>query len=241
MLLQPQAFSTVALVIHELMTNAAKHGALACAKGHVTIAWTLLPEGDLVLVWTETGGNEVAAPTRRGFGSTIIERSIPHELGGEASLDYAPTGLHARFVVPATLIREGGDASPILPISVREKSVQSWIAGVALLVEDNIIIALEAEQLLIDLGAESVLVASSVEEALRLLDSETPGFALLDINLGTETSWPIAERLRQLGVRFIFASGYGDAVDFPIEHRQVPIATKPYSKASIGALLAASS
>jgi light-regulated signal transduction histidine kinase (bacteriophytochrome)/CheY-like chemotaxis protein len=239
-LLQPQAFSTVALVIHELMTNAAKHGALACAKGHVTIAWTLLPEGDLVLRWTETGGNEVAAPTRRGFGSTIIERSIPHELGGEASLDYATTGLRARFVVPATLIREGDDTPPALPISVREKVSQSWITGVALLVEDNIIIALEAEQLLIDLGAESVLVASSVEEALRLLDSETPGFALLDINLGTETSWPIAERLRQLDVPFIFASGYGDAIDFPIEHRQVPVATKPYSKTSIGALISAS-
>lgn len=239
-LLQPQAFSTVALVIHELMTNAAKHGALACAKGNVTIAWDLLPEGDLVLSWTENGGNEVAAPTRRGFGSTIIERSIPHELGGEASLDYATSGLRARFVVPATLIREGDDTPLALPVSVREKVAQSWIRGVALLVEDNIIIALEAEQLLIDLGAESVLVASSVEEALRLLESETLGFALLDINLGTETSWPIAERLRQLGVRFIFATGYGDTIDFPIEHRQVPIATKPYSKASIGALISAS-
>ncbi|RZL84824.1 MAG: GAF domain-containing protein [Sphingomonas sp.] len=239
-LLLPQAFSTVALVIHELMTNAAKHGALASDTGKVTIVWDHLPTGDLVLRWLEAGGNLVMAPTRRGFGSTIIERSIPHELGGEADLDYAPTGLRARFVLPAALVREGDD-TPVVPASARERVSHYRIDGVALLVEDNIIIALEAEQLLIDLGAESVRVASSVEEALRLLDEETLSFALLDINLGTETSWPIARRLRDLGVPFIFASGYGDAIDFPIEHRQVPVATKPYSKASISALLTESS
>lgn len=236
-LLQPQAFSTVALVIHELMTNAAKHGALACATGKVTIVWDLLPEGNLVLHWLETGGDDVLVPTRRGFGSTIIERSIPHELGGEASLDYATSGLRARFVLPAALILRGDDTPPA-PSSVRDTGSRSWLAGVALLVEDNIIIALEAEQLLIDLGAESVIVASTVDEAFRLLASQTPSFALLDINLGSEVSWPIAARLRELGVPFIFASGYGGAIDFPIEHRHVPIATKPYSRASISALMA---
>ena len=237
-MLLPQAFSTTALVIHELMTNAAKHGALACTTGKVAIVWDHLPTGDLVLRWVETGGNAVIAPTRRGFGSTIIERSIPHELGGEAYLDYAPTGLSARFVLPASLIREGDD-TPVVPASIREKIAQSGITGIALLVEDNIIIALEAEQLLIDLGAAGVIVAGNVEEALRLLETETLGFALLDINLGIEMSWPIAERLRELRVPYIFASGYGDAIDFPIEHRNVPIATKPYSKASISALLPA--
>jgi light-regulated signal transduction histidine kinase (bacteriophytochrome) len=237
MLLQPQAFSTVALVIHELMTNTAKHGALANATGKVAIAWDLDAEDNLVLNWLEAEGPEVLAPTKRGFGSTIIHRSIPHELGGEANLDYAPSGLRARFVIPARLVSPGGDM-PAIPVGIEEIARPVRLTGLVMVVEDNIIIALEAEDILIELGAESVLVASNVAEALYLLQSETPSFALLDINLGTEMSWPIAARLRELGVRYLFATGYGDGIEFPIEHRQVPVVTKPYSRTSISTMLA---
>lgn len=215
-LLQPQAFSTVALVIHELMTNAAKHGALAGASGHVTVSWKLDAEGRLRLDWQEAGGAEVNAPTRRGFGSTIINLSIPHELGGETALDYAPGGLHAQFVVPAKYVTRGDD-SVATPVLAEGATPSGRLAGTVLLVEDNIIIALEAEDVLLSLGADSVVVASGVTEALRLLALETPSFALLDINLGAEMSWPIASRLRELGVRYAFATGYGDDIDFPLE------------------------
>ena len=110
---------------------------------------------------------------------------------------------------------------------------ETKLAGTVLLVEDNMIIALEAEDMLAALGADDVLVASNVAEALRLLTIETPSFALLDINLGSETSWPIASRLRELGVRYAFATGYNDGIDTPIEHRSAPLVTKPYTKDSL--------
>ncbi|WP_419815363.1 HWE histidine kinase domain-containing protein [Glacieibacterium sp.] len=231
-LLQPQAFSTIALVIHELMTNAAKHGALSEASGDVAIRWTLGLDGSLALDWTETGGPEVQTPSRRGFGSTIIHRSVPHELGGEASLDYAPGGLHARFVIPARHVVRGEDL-PIAAVLAIATTPAGRLSGTVLLVEDNIIIALGAEDVLTALGANEVLMASDVAGALRLIAAQTPSFAILDINLGIEMSWPIASRLRELGIRYVFATGYGEGIDFPLEHRQAPVIAKPYSQDSI--------
>ena len=239
-LLLPQAYSTMALVLHELLTNAVKYGALAAESGHVMIAWDLDAEGNLLFNWKEIGGAPVAVPTRRGFGSTIIHRMVPHELGGEATIDYAPDGLRARFVIPARHVELGGDVAPGL-LGNAEAVREVRLAGTVLLVEDNMIIALEAEDTLLALGAGNVLVASSVAEALRLLTVDTPGFALLDINLGGEMSWPIASRLRELGVRYAFATGYSDQIDIPLEHRSAPMVTKPYTRDSLSREIAARS
>ncbi len=230
--LRPQAFSTVALVVHELMTNAVKHGALAGDTGRITIAWTHDADGSVTLDWNEAGGPLVAEPTRNGFGSTIIQRSIPHELGGLATLGYPASGFQARFVLPSQYIVVGDDRQPI-PIAAPRPEASPRLSGLILVVEDNVLIALDVEDVLIALGAARVVIASNVTEALRLIDQETPRFALLDINLGRETSWPIATRLRSLGVHHVFATGYGDGINYPIEHRFTAIITKPYTPDAI--------
>ncbi len=233
-LLQPQAFSTVALVIHELMTNAAKHGALSGQRGQVTIEWTVDPNGNVALDWTEAGGPPVQPPTRRGFGSTIIERSIPHEIGGKATLDYAPAGLRAHFGLPSHYVVAGEVAAAAqAATAVAVSAPPARLSGSVLLVEDNMVIALDAEDMLLELGAARVNVASSVVDALHLIELEVPSFALLDVNLGREASWPIATRLRELGVRHVFATGYGNGADYPSEHRGTPSITKPYTSDSI--------
>jgi light-regulated signal transduction histidine kinase (bacteriophytochrome)/CheY-like chemotaxis protein len=229
-LLQPQAVSTVALVIHELLTNAAKHGALSGATGQVAITWDFDLEDNLMLIWDEAGGPPVATPNRRGFGSTIIERSVQHELQGQSTIDYRPTGLYARFAVPGRhVVRGDNDLLAPAKIVIVDKAVPTGISGTILLVEDNMIIALEAEDLLLAAGADSVLVASTVAAAFRLLATMTPDFALLDVNLGSEMSWPIATRLRELGVPYIFCTGYGDGIEYPLEHRSVASITKPFT------------
>ena len=230
--LHPQALTTLALVIHELVTNAVKYGSLARESGHVMIAWDLDAEGRLLLNWHEIGGTPVAVSTRRGFGSTIIHKMVPHELGGEATIDYAPDGLRARFVIPARHVELGSNVAPV-PLGNDQAVRKARLAGTALLVEDNMIIALEAEDVLLALGAGKVLVASNVAEALHLITIETPSFALLDVNLGGEMSWPVALRLRELGVRYAFATGYSDQIEFPLEHRSAPKITKPYSGDSL--------
>jgi PAS domain S-box-containing protein len=92
--LQPGGALTMALILHELATNALKYGALSNAEGRVALSWTYAPaERALEVTWTETGGPPVSAPTRRGFGSRLIERSLGGELKGAATMDYRPEGL----------------------------------------------------------------------------------------------------------------------------------------------------
>lgn len=83
------------LVLHELATNAAKYGALSSDAGTVSVSWVVKNDGDqskLVLAWRESGGPEVKAPTRRGFGSRLIERCLA-PTGDHARIDYDPRGL----------------------------------------------------------------------------------------------------------------------------------------------------
>ena len=240
LLLQPQAFSTLALVIHELITNSAKYGALCGQLGRVEVAWSLDASGALVIDWVETGGPAVQAPTRRGFGSTIIERSIPHDLKGEASVRYHLAGLSAHLVVPAHFVVEKGRAAPrleeIQAVAVAPQGPVRLV-GRALLVEDNMIIALDAEEMLLSLGAEWVDTASGVDEALRLIESARPDFAVLDVNLGDGMSFAVADRLAALDVPYVFASGYGEDASFPDAHAGAPVVKKPYTAESLGAAI----
>ena len=100
--LQPQAALTLAMVFHELATNAAKYGALATDAGRVSVDWTLEsgPDGNKVrLRWQESGGSPVAPPTRQGFGSRLIQRGLAQELDAEVHLDYAPAGVSCRIIM----------------------------------------------------------------------------------------------------------------------------------------------
>lgn len=87
------------MVFHELATNAAKYGALSSA-GRLALTWSTGPDRRLSLEWRETGGPPPRSPSRRGFGSRLIERSITGELHGTVSVTYDPAGLICRFNVP---------------------------------------------------------------------------------------------------------------------------------------------
>lgn len=78
--LTERAFGVLALLLHEMMTNAAKYGALSVPSGQLSVSWNLLENGDCDISWTETGGPKVVAPTRRGFGSNLIEKTVSHDL-----------------------------------------------------------------------------------------------------------------------------------------------------------------
>ncbi|USI73835.1 HWE histidine kinase domain-containing protein [Sphingomonas morindae] len=233
-LLSPNAFSTLALVIHELVTNSAKYGSLS-DSGRVETHWAIREDGALILDWREIGGPAVTAPRRQGFGSTIIRRSIPYDLGGEAEVEFALTGLRAHFVIPAAHVgrRPGAAAREASAPAVRPaepRTRPSLPAGPVLLVEDSLIIAMDAEDILVRLGAERVLTANSVRAGLEEIALETPVLAILDVNLGPETSLPIADRLKALGVPYLFATGYGEQAQLPEPHAQIPVVQKPYTQ-----------
>ncbi len=119
--LHPKVAVTLAMALHELMTNAAKYGALSVPEGRVAVTWTLTSDGGrerLSLTWTETGGPEVVPPTRRGFGSRLIERQLPLEFDGSAEIDFAPAGLVCRLDIPLTALGwHGQDVVTGRPVS----------------------------------------------------------------------------------------------------------------------------
>ena len=107
-----------------------------------------------------------------------------------------------------------------------------------LVVEDNSLIALDAEESFRALGVASVDVAASSGQALALLDRTAPDFALLDFNLGGETSEPVARALERRGIPFAFASGYSEVEAMTARFaRMVAILLKPYRKADLESLL----
>lgn len=233
-LLNPQAYSTMALVVHELVTNATKYGSLS-GSGEVLIDWSLDHLGDLVFVWHEVGGPPVSPPKRKGFGTTIVTRSVPYDLGGKASIDYAVDGVRATFCIPARHVSQPRDISGTA-IRTPKPSVSSqrivaldgFNGKSVLLVEDSLIIALDAEDILERFGA-AVTTASTPDAAHDFLDHNRPDFAILDINLGDQMSFGVADRLRELGLPFFFASGYGEQASLPMEHRQSTVVQKPYT------------
>lgn len=97
--LSPAEALALGLVVHELATNAAKYGALSEGEGCVQARWSV-EDGRLSLTWQERGGPRVAPPTRVGFGSRLIERSLTGSLAGSARLAFAPDGLTCHIELP---------------------------------------------------------------------------------------------------------------------------------------------
>ena len=226
-LLNPHSFPTVALVIHELTTNSAKYGALSTLLGQVVVEWSVDSAGNLCIRWEEKNGPLVRVPTRRGFGTTLINKSIPFDLKGTAAIEYAASGLIANFTIPPAFFClsqvSDGPALSQRPVKL------SQLEGDVLVMEDNLIIALDAEDILLRLGAATVHTVSSVQEALHVISQVTITFALLDFNLGEETSAEVARLLRANGVPVLFATGYGKALRLPPDLSQVRVISKPYN------------
>jgi two-component sensor histidine kinase len=102
--LAADAAQPVALVLHELVTNAAKYGALSSPKGHVSVQWHQRANGHLpgalVLDWQETGGPPVAALISTGYGTNVVKNLIPFELGGVVDLVFATEGVRCTLEIP---------------------------------------------------------------------------------------------------------------------------------------------
>ena len=239
-LLEPEAFSTLALVAHELVTNSAKYGALTDQSGHVEIDLQIDEQGALTIAWREKGGPPVKAPTRRGFGSTIIERSVPYELNGTVETRFNLTGFEADIVVPSRFVSEGPLHQPSSDISTKPTSQEEGVSlsGAALVLEDNMVVALDTADMLSEFGASDVKLASSVADALTLSAQHDFTIAVLDVNLGNHTSLEVAERLHEMKVPFVLATGYGDVESILTKYPPAPVVQKPFTSDRLAARLA---
>ena len=102
--MRPTAALAISMALHELATNAIKHGALSNGSGTVDLAWKI--ENNFELCWTERGGPAVATPSRRGFGTRLIQQGLPHEFGGaDVDLRFASEGVVCVIRAPLHEIR----------------------------------------------------------------------------------------------------------------------------------------
>ena len=215
--LEPAIAQALTLALHELATNAAKYGSLSAPAGWVRLTWEIR-SGNLVLDWLEIGGPPVEPPLTKGYGSEVISASIERQLDGAVTYDWRRDGLHCTLSVPLD-----GKLKPVeranggQPTPLREKAVavpQILVGNRLLLVEDEALVAMALKDMLTELGFEVVGAFNKVTEALAVVTNQDVNAAVLDVNLGGELIYPVADSLVAKGVPFVFITGYGaEAID----------------------------
>jgi PAS domain S-box-containing protein len=234
--LTTRAAQPVGMVLHELATNSLKYGALSSPSGRVTVQWSIERDGGLRLVWRESGGPPVTAPAQAGFGMTLLAQIIDVQLDGSHRIDWKPAGLAFETVLPPDVRQpvstEDGYAEseakvPKLDPPREEAQSGGESLGTLLIVEDEPLIAMQMTRALEDFGWTVLGVAGSIESANRLLESQPrPDAAILDVDLGGASVFPLARALRRTDIPFIFCTGFED-IGYTREFADSPVVRKP--------------
>lgn len=225
-LLDAKRAQTVALGVHELATNAAKYGALSNAAGRLIVSWAIDANG-LTIEWLEQGGPEVVPPKSKGYGTRVIKASL-EQLGGRADFNWRRDGLLCQLLLPLGETAEhrsrgGGQKLP----NVATKSTLEIDKGSAvMLVEDESIVAMMMAEALTTLGFKVVGPCTNLDDAMAAAARQPIAAAILDIRLGEELVYPLADDLAARGIPFVFVSGYGSESLNP-RYRTTPVLQKP--------------
>ncbi len=239
MLLQPAPAQTLALALHELVTNAAKYGALSSATGTVKLSWEA-QAGALIIYWTEAGGPATSKPASQGFGTKLILASMEGQLGGQALFDWRPEGLKCILSIP--LSDKIAHAEPHTPQNrnSRETSADAEVAisgNRVMIVEDEPLVAMAMSDLITELGLTVVGPFGKVGQAIAALKDNSISAALLDINLAGELVYPLADRLIAEKVPFVFVTGYGsESIDR--RYANVRVLQKPIKRDMVANMFA---
>jgi PAS domain S-box-containing protein len=232
--LEPRAAQTLGLALHELSTNAAKYGALSEMSGRVNLTWELKPDS-LVLHWSESGGPSTQPPATPGFGIRVITASVERQLEGEAKFEWRAEGLHCSLAVPRgdgiePMARHGFAHRPFherahLPIRLPT-------GNRVLLVEDEILVAMMMRDLLTEIGLTVIGPFSRLSEAMVAAVHQDIDAGIIDVNLGGEFVYPVADVLVAREIPFVFVTGYGiESIDE--RFGQVPIIKKPIQRQAL--------
>jgi two-component sensor histidine kinase/DNA-binding response OmpR family regulator len=221
--LDPNTAQALALALHELASNAAKYGSLSTTHGRLELTWHIEQER-LTLTWTESNGPRVRRPIATGFGTKIILGSIERQLHGRVAFEWRPDGLRCVLSVPRV-----GEVSSVAGVAARtaarqEPQAAELRAQRVMIVEDEALIAMVLVENLQEMGLSAVGPFSRVADALKV-DEEIDA-AILDVNLGGESVYPVAEMLSARGIPFVFMTGYGSA-SIDSRFANVPVLQKP--------------
>ena len=248
LMLDIQSTTHLALVLHELATNARKHGALSVPNGLLSVSWQMRTNGErsLLMLWKESNGPKVSAPSAHGFGTTLIEQTMRGH-GGEATIHYGADGLTCdirlplpqdipTLGVPIAVLQAGLDAP-----SPQHSGNSGALKGKrVLLIEDEPLVLMDLESILTAAGCEIVGPAGSLEAAKRLVAKADCDIALVDVNLAGCPVDELAAALTQRDVPFAFVTGYGREA-LPRGFQEAALLGKPFNQdqllAVVGRLL----
>jgi len=224
--LEPTKAQTLALALHELATNAAKYGALSTAAGKLALWWEV--QADVLTIhWHETAGPATRVPATTGFGTQIITGSIERQLGGKTHFEWLPSGLRCTLTIPRGERMEDAEQAP-----GAAPQQAPLLARRVMIVEDEALVALVLADQLAELGLSVVGPCSSVAEARAVADKADFEAAILDVNLGGELVYPVADLLSSRGIPFVFVTGYGrESIDR--RFADAPVLEKPVELQSL--------
>lgn len=238
-LLPPATAQTIALALHELATNAAKYGALSADPGRVELTWHT-EAGKLELVWAESGGPEITPPTRRGYGSRAIVAGIERQLGGLVNFDWQTNGLRCTLSVPHDGNIEASKRHLLKPRQLDGVPLEAIASNPedkrVLLVEDEPLVSMMLADMLSAFGHKVDGPYSRFSDAILAAKSNNLQAGILDVNLGGEKTYAVADILTDRKIPFAFVTGYGpDSIVSAFSH--APVLQKPIEAAKLHALL----
>jgi len=240
----PELTQSLALTLHELATNALKHGALSTPAGHVLISWIIDRSSprQLRLAWREEAGPPVTQPTTQGFGLTVL-KAAASDVGAQAECRFERNGFEYTLKGPFVMPHMGSAQAPRPaqaphPTPPRNGEHPRASRSRILVIEDEALVALQLQADLESVGHTVIGPARSLQAGLSLVKDATIDLALVDVSLGRETSAPIADELIARKVPFAFVTGYSDSAVLPEHLRKMPRLSKPYVLADIRRIIA---
>lgn len=235
----------LALVLHELATNARKYGALSVTSGRLSVKWEVQSNGgrNLLLEWKESGGPNVTAPATGGFGTTLIERTLQTH-GGQATLHYGVNGVTCKLKLPIVQ-RSRPDleaaiaalTEPSPPPAPRQADQFAFEGRRILIIEDEPLLAMELETNLSALGCKTLRSAATLDAASTFIENSECDAALVDVNLAGLQVDELAIALTKKHIPFAFVTGYGREA-LPSGFQDAIILSKPFAKEQLLGTLA---
>ena len=240
-LLKPRDALNLALVIHELATNAAKYGSLSLHGGTVEVDWVVRGSAEnsqLALDWYERGGPPVDKPSRSGFGTKLMQTALGQRAGNSVVLDFKPSGLHCHI----DLSLDADEPSSPGPAKWQKQPRQQQnavlqptdVGAPAILVaEDEPVPALDLVSALETFGLPISGPAPSLREAMYLADERPILAAVLDVNLRGELVFPLLDLLIGRNIPVVLVTGYDHKSTIPDRYRHLTLLQKPVNRRAL--------
>jgi two-component system CheB/CheR fusion protein len=233
--LPPDDAQPLAILLHELSSNAMTHGALSHPDGKVNVAWRRIGdlENRIELIWSERDGPETAEPTHEGFGLTVLERMIPAQLGAHVQTNWEKAGFSV--TIRLTLGSEPDTVREVMAeiedFSGVSRLDRSRLQGKkAIVVDDEWLLAEQHTHVLERAGVDVVGTFTRIEVALGF-DASQIDFAVLDFAMRGATTLKLAEKLAGEGIPIIFVSGVDLQATLPASLASEIIVAKPAGEA----------